>query len=60
LEELPQTSGVVPVGVRNPYPPDVGWIEYLCQGGNEILVSCAETGVDDHGLLGMKHKSVYR
>jgi hypothetical protein len=49
---------VITVRVRNPDPPDVGGIEYLCKGGHEILVSRTETGVDDHRLLGMKHISV--
>jgi hypothetical protein len=58
LEKLPQTARVVAVGVGDPDPTDVGWIEYLCQRGHEILLSGAEAGVDDHGLLGVKHESV--
>jgi hypothetical protein len=58
LKELPETAGVVAIRMRNPYPPDVGWVEHLCQGGDEIFISGAETGVDDHGLFGMKHKRV--
>jgi hypothetical protein len=44
--------------VGDPDPTDVGWIEYLCQRGHEILFSGAEAGVDDRGLLGVKHESV--
>jgi hypothetical protein len=58
FQKLPQTAGVVAVRVRDPQPPHVGRIEHLGKSGDEILVSGAETAVDNHGLLGVQDKGV--